>query len=605
MDTQHRETNSLADPLLLQKIDRLFACNVGEYVNLPQLVVVGDQSSGKSSVLEGLTGIAFPRDSGLCTRYATQIIFQRSIEARITVSVIPARGSDRQTEQTLKAWKKDLACLDKKSFLETISAADEVMGVGSGKSTFSQHVLQILITGPEEEHFSIIDIPGIFRTASVENATTEKDIATVRNMVQSYMENPRSILLAVIAANIDIANQEIIGMAKTCDPDGQRTLGVLTKPDLVDRGAESDFVGMLLGKRYKLRLGWTALRNPGKEDLKNPDFDRHAAEEDFFSSTKPWSTVEGDKLGAKALRQKLQEVLANHVRREFPNVRKEISQKVRSAKEALKSLGPSREHHNDQRSFLNTLATNFYTITHSAIRAQYDHPVFKQDPNLKIATKVANRNDAFANDMSKRGHMIRYAASFPGKSKIDENPSRDVSDSKELKQNTLGDIESVDENQLLQAIEAADKSSTHSTRKTLNHEELFELLSEDENITNPSNTDIMAWLEELHHESRGLTLETYPSSLIPQAVNEQCLKWGMIANGYISDVVCLVHTYILQLLQRVCPDDRIREELISVRLDALWSKYERAVKQVQFIVDVEATDPLTLNHYYSDTLENR
>lgn len=71
-------TPALADPALLEKIDKLFACNVGEHINLPQLVVVGDQSSGKSSVLEGLTKLKFPRNSGLCTRFATQIIFRRA-----------------------------------------------------------------------------------------------------------------------------------------------------------------------------------------------------------------------------------------------------------------------------------------------------------------------------------------------------------------------------------------------------------------------------------------------------------------------------------------------------------------------------------------------
>jgi Dynamin family len=89
----------LADPVLLEKIDKLFACNVGEYINLPQLVVVGDQSSGKSSVLEGLTNLKFPRDSGLCTRFATQIIFRRdpSLKTRkVFGSIISTAGKDEK-----------------------------------------------------------------------------------------------------------------------------------------------------------------------------------------------------------------------------------------------------------------------------------------------------------------------------------------------------------------------------------------------------------------------------------------------------------------------------------------------------------------------------
>ena len=80
----------MVDATLPTKIDKLFACGVGEQIALPQLVVVGDQSSGKSSVLEGLTTLPFPRDSGLCTRFATQITFRRATKERLTVSVIAA-----------------------------------------------------------------------------------------------------------------------------------------------------------------------------------------------------------------------------------------------------------------------------------------------------------------------------------------------------------------------------------------------------------------------------------------------------------------------------------------------------------------------------------
>jgi GTPase SAR1 family protein len=117
------ETGSgLADPILLDKIDKLFACNIGEYIDLPQLVVVGDQSSGKSSVLEGLTGLPFPRDSGLCTRFATQITFRRSKEKAIAVSIIPARDASPEHAEAARNWaKKDLQTLTSSTFTQIIS----------------------------------------------------------------------------------------------------------------------------------------------------------------------------------------------------------------------------------------------------------------------------------------------------------------------------------------------------------------------------------------------------------------------------------------------------------------------------------------------------
>lgn len=107
----------MADPAMLKKIDKLFACNVGHYVDLPQIVVVGDQSSGKSSVLEGLTRLPFPRDSGLCTRFATQITFRRSEHKYVSVSIIPGKNASQAYCDEVRAWKKhNLSQLDQESF---------------------------------------------------------------------------------------------------------------------------------------------------------------------------------------------------------------------------------------------------------------------------------------------------------------------------------------------------------------------------------------------------------------------------------------------------------------------------------------------------------
>ena len=115
-------------------------------------------------------------------------------------------------------------------------------------NTFSDDVLKIEICGPKQQHLSVIDVPGIFHNPD-EVVTTDSDLEMVRNMVRNYMKNPRSIILAVIPANGDIANQEILKMAKECDTKGQRTLGVLTKPDLVDPGAEDGAIDLVEGDR--------------------------------------------------------------------------------------------------------------------------------------------------------------------------------------------------------------------------------------------------------------------------------------------------------------------------------------------------------------------
>lgn len=116
------KSSGVVSSSLLDKIDRLFACNVGDSVALPQIVVVGDQSSGKSCVLEGLTGLPFPQDSGLCTRFAIQITVRRSRDTHIRMSIIPAKNSSPQDRERLQGWKKSgLESLDAQTFADIMS----------------------------------------------------------------------------------------------------------------------------------------------------------------------------------------------------------------------------------------------------------------------------------------------------------------------------------------------------------------------------------------------------------------------------------------------------------------------------------------------------
>lgn len=127
--TDSSEQYGLGSPFMLQKIDKLFECGVGELVDLPQIVVVGDQSCGKSSILEGLIKKPLPRDSGLCTRFATQIVFRRGVRVGISVSIIPDRNASLEHSRRVKAWGKSIPLLDSETFagiMEEVSLLAEI-----------------------------------------------------------------------------------------------------------------------------------------------------------------------------------------------------------------------------------------------------------------------------------------------------------------------------------------------------------------------------------------------------------------------------------------------------------------------------------------------
>ncbi|XMA20789.1 hypothetical protein WAI453_013580 [Rhynchosporium graminicola] len=283
------------DRARLQKIDELYALRLDQYVSLPQ-------SSGKSSVLEGLTNLPFPRDSGLCTRFPTQIVFKRSASESKVVSIMAIHGQEKSRADAIaKFGKRQVTSLDERAFSDLLAEASECMGIAlvgkqedSHVDSFSHNILKFELSGPEFENFSVIDLPGIFRKPTP-GQTSKADIPLVREMIAKYLGNPRSIILAIVPANVDIATQEIIQIAEDADPGGQRTLGVLTKPDLVDRGAEDKIMELVANREgsTKVDLGYTIDGHPMTMNHYFADNLRKAREDRIrrrFASLETWAT---------------------------------------------------------------------------------------------------------------------------------------------------------------------------------------------------------------------------------------------------------------------------------------------------------------------------
>ncbi|KAJ5706514.1 hypothetical protein N7536_002203 [Penicillium majusculum] len=503
-------TPALADPALLEKIDKLFACNVGEHINLPQLVVVGDQSSGKSSVLEGLTKLKFPRNSGLCTRFATQIIFTRApnLATRKVNGSIISTTHDKGNEAV--DWSmSDIEVLSEGGFEDMMNEVHEAMGlstsINDGLPTFSHDVLRLEIHGPQENHLSVIDVPGIFKTTTP-GLTTKSDIVLVRDMVLNYMRNPRSIMLAVVPANVDIATQEIIEIARELDPDGQRTLRILTKPDLVDEGAEDKIIELVERKPETQGLGWVVVKNLGQKDLQDKSKIRDI-EEDKFRNSPPWSRLSKENYGIEALGLRLQALLASNVRREFPKVRSEVSKRLKECKKALESLGDERESPEQQGRYLLEVVSKFQRITENALRTNYgSQDSFDEYPSLRLATLVANRNAQFSEEISTQGHVYCFKA-HDHDDDLENDPKISVTSTPSSVNSQVGEDDYEEK-------EAYDELNSLPSRKIEVCHDIEDILHDGVQIEHSKAQGILPWIENLYLEYRGFELGTFSSSLL-------------------------------------------------------------------------------------------
>jgi GTPase SAR1 family protein len=417
------QSNKSADRL--KQISRLRARGVADSIDLPQLVVCGDQSAGKSSVLEALSGIPFPRDEGVCTRFPTEIIIthDESVQPTISATIIPHTRRSDASKALLRGFHRTIKTINE--LPEVIRSAGNLMGLSgygniSQGPAFSMDVLQIKVINRSGLHLSIVDLPGLIAVAS--DVQTEADVATVQDMVTAYIEKPRTIILAVVQAGNDIANQSIIRKSKAFDRDGRRTVGIITKPDLINRGAEARIALLSKGlDTTKLKLGFYLLKNPTPNELKDgiTAIQRETNEMKFFTSS-PWKEQDLDynRVGIAKLKDNLQTLLDEHISRELPKVREDIKARLKSVQEALAVLPLDRPSSVHKRMFLSDLAIKYQRLTTSALDGDYSAAgsgdFFSLDNEkhgkTRLRAEVHSANTSFATYMRVHGRKTVVCA---------------------------------------------------------------------------------------------------------------------------------------------------------------------------------------------------
>lgn len=170
---------------LLDIIDKLRSQDISRYVDLPEIIVCGDQSAGKSSVLEAISGMPFPTKDNLCTRFPTELVLRRGDVTAPRVSINPGPERSDEERERLGSFQATMDPEDPRSLGDIVERAKTAMPLSDSKE-FSTDTLRIELSGPHQPHLTMVDLPGLFRAGnrdqSVDNAKT------VRKMVKGYMK---------------------------------------------------------------------------------------------------------------------------------------------------------------------------------------------------------------------------------------------------------------------------------------------------------------------------------------------------------------------------------------------------------------------------------
>jgi hypothetical protein len=344
---------------------------------LPQVIVAGSQSAGKSSVLEAITEIPFPSRYGTCTTYPTRVTIEPSHEGVVIFEIEPSPDASTIKIEDLNSFKHTVKWTEWEvnkhaAMKNAIEKAEKLILSQSTSPSWSRHVLSITIRAPKKLPQQILDLPGM-----IENNPNDGSVPTMlESMVVKEMAKQNCLILAVISAGDDLANSKVLTLSRQFDETGQRTIGVFTKPDAsIDSEVVEDRIKTVMGQgpHAVYRHRWHVLRNRSTDErkAKSSTLDRDQIEEDFFNDERtPWHRLDRKYKGVKSLRQCIQDMVYEMAKSVLPELRDQVEEQLRTTEADLRSR------------FSNTLSGN-------ALGAAFQAAIER----LKIAASNAVKGD--------------------------------------------------------------------------------------------------------------------------------------------------------------------------------------------------------------------
>lgn len=342
-------------------------------LDLPILAVVGSQSSGKSSILETLVGKDFlPRGTGIVTRRPLILqlinIPKPSNDPDATsglndLNIASDAGNDADYDDHItrdqstrsnihEEWGEFLHASGKRIYdFDKIreEIENETTRLAGTNKSISNFPINLKIYSPYVLNLTLVDLPGITKVPIGEQPPDiEKQI---KNLILEYIASPNCIILAVSPANVDLVNSESLKLAREVDPHGKRTIGVITKLDLMDSGTNA--LEILSGKLYPLKLGFVGVVNRSQQDIKLNKTVKESLEneEDYFRKHPVYRTI-ANRCGTRFLAKLLNQILLFHIKSKLPDIKTRLNTLIGQTEQELSSYGKSIDPTNENKAGL-------------------------------------------------------------------------------------------------------------------------------------------------------------------------------------------------------------------------------------------------------------
>ncbi|KAI1847451.1 hypothetical protein JX265_013972 [Neoarthrinium moseri] len=382
-----RHPASLFDNLQIRLFDsmhRLSKLNVCGGIDVPQLIVAGSQSSGKSSVLESLVRFHFPVDDKKpTTRFPIKLVLRTAKEEHTKVTIESREGDDKHREG-LRRLADELSGETFDRIMEKAKVGLRMLPSnapnqdGVKTQIFCCDSLVIERHGPSLPALDVLDLPGLFDASTAEQ--TEADRDTIDKLVKDQIYSPMNIVLLIVSAQgNDYSNFPALGIVQrrlTEDPLlKRRVVCVITRPD---KASSLEATRSVLGKENQFiksfQYPWHVVRNQDQASRENhQSLDERDLLEDKFFASPDWTTVPPRQKGIAALRETLKSMIWSHTRYQLPSVISKTKRKICEAEAQLNSIIRARSDPQARRAYLGDVAETFSILTREAVKGTYEN----------------------------------------------------------------------------------------------------------------------------------------------------------------------------------------------------------------------------------------